>query len=142
MAFFAPRSASRSAMMSSSRHWQRIWMATSPGMRFSSMRRRQKSNSICEADGKADLDFLEADFHEQLEILEFLLDAHGLGEGLVAVAEIDAAPERRAGSRVRLGHWRLGRATGGNGRYLVMGAGCMERSFEKRVERRGPDKTS
>ena len=45
---------------------------------------------------EADLDFLEADLHEHLEILEFLLDAHRLGEGLVAVAEVDAAPDGRA----------------------------------------------
>jgi len=37
--------------ISSSRHWQRIWIATSFGMRFSSIRRRQKSSSICEALG-------------------------------------------------------------------------------------------
>jgi len=48
---------------------------------------------------ETDFDFLEADFHEQFEILEFLLDAHGLGEGLVAVAEIDAAPDRGLGER-------------------------------------------
>ena len=42
---------------------------------------------------ETDLDFLEANFHEQLEVFEFLVDAHGLGEGLVAVAEIDAAPD-------------------------------------------------
>ena len=45
---------------------------------------------------ETDLDFLEANFHEQLEVFEFLVDAHGLGEGLVAVAEIDAAPDRGA----------------------------------------------
>lgn len=46
---------------------------------------------------KTDFDFLEADLHEQFEILELLLDTHGLGEGLVAVAEVDAAPDRRVG---------------------------------------------
>ena len=48
---------------------------------------------------ETDFDFLEADFHEQLEVLEFLRDAHGLGERLVTVAEIHAAPHRRAGER-------------------------------------------
>ena len=47
--------------------------------------------------GETDLDFFETDFHEQIEILEFLIDAHGLGEGLIAVAEIDAAPDRGLG---------------------------------------------
>lgn len=43
--------------------------------------------------GKAYLDFLEADFHEQVEELEFLVDAHGLGESLVAIAEVDGTPD-------------------------------------------------
>ena len=47
--------------------------------------------------GETDLDFLETDADEHVEILEFFLDAHGLGEGLVAVAEIDAAPDGRVG---------------------------------------------
>ena len=45
---------------------------------------------------ETDLDFLEADLDEQFEVLEFFLDAHGLGEGLVAIAQIHAAPNRRA----------------------------------------------
>jgi hypothetical protein len=48
---------------------------------------------------EADLDFLEADADQQVEILEFFLDAHGLGEGLIAVAEVDAAPSRGAVER-------------------------------------------
>ena len=51
--------------------------------------------------GKADLDFLEADLHQQREILELLLDAHRHGERLVAVAQIDAAPGRRLVDRAR-----------------------------------------
>ena len=42
--------------------------------------------------GKADLDFLKADLHEQVEELEFLGDGHGLGESLVAIAKINTAP--------------------------------------------------
>ena len=49
--------------------------------------------------GETDLDFLEPDFYEHLEIFEFLLDAHGLSEGLIAVAEIDAAPHGCLGLR-------------------------------------------
>lgn len=44
-------------------------------------------------------DFLEPDVHEHFEVFEFLLDAHGLGEGLVTVAEIDTAPDRGLGQR-------------------------------------------
>jgi hypothetical protein len=47
--------------------------------------------------GKADLDLLEADADQHEEVFELFLHAHGLGEGLVAVAEIDAAPDRSGG---------------------------------------------
>src|SRR5690606_19687923 len=45
---------------------------------------------------EADLDFLEADGDQHREVFELFLDVHGLGEGLVAVAKIDAAPDRGA----------------------------------------------
>ena len=45
---------------------------------------------------EADLDLLEANFDEHLEVLELLFDAHRLGEGLVAIPQIDAAPGRCA----------------------------------------------
>src|SRR5699024_9311920 len=44
---------------------------------------------------EADLDLLEADFDEQLEKLQLLLQAHRDDERLVAIAQIDAAPYRR-----------------------------------------------
>jgi hypothetical protein len=37
---------------------------------------------------ETDLDLLEADGDQHREVFEFLLHAHGLGEGLVAVAEV------------------------------------------------------
>ncbi len=43
---------------------------------------------------ESDFDLLETDPHEHLEILELLLDAHRLGQRLVAVAKIHAAPDR------------------------------------------------
>jgi hypothetical protein len=46
---------------------------------------------------KAHLDLLEADADQQLEHLELFLDAHRLGEGLVAIAKVDAAPLGRLG---------------------------------------------
>ena len=46
---------------------------------------------------KADFDFLEASFHERLEQLQFLRNVHRHGERLVAVAQIHAAPDGRAG---------------------------------------------
>ncbi len=46
---------------------------------------------------KSDLDFLEPTLHQRVEELEFLRDIHRHGQGLVAIAEIDAAPDRRGG---------------------------------------------
>jgi hypothetical protein len=46
--------------------------------------------------GKADLDFLEAAAHQRLKQLELLRDVHGHRERLIAVAQIDAAPDGRA----------------------------------------------
>ena len=42
--------------------------------------------------GEADLDLLEADFDEQFEKLDLLLQRHRLDERLIAVAQVDAAP--------------------------------------------------
>src|SRR5688572_11711425 len=47
--------------------------------------------------GETDFDFLETDADQHLEILEFFFHAHGLGEGLVAIAEIDTAPNGSLG---------------------------------------------
>ena len=44
--------------------------------------------------GEADLDLLEADLDEHLEELQLFLKAHGHDQGLIAVAQIHAAPCR------------------------------------------------
>jgi hypothetical protein len=62
--------------------------------------------------GKADLDFLEAAFDEHLKQLKFLTDVHGYGEGLIAVAQVHAAPDGRASQcaarplTIGQEHWR------------------------------------
>jgi hypothetical protein len=45
--------------------------------------------------GKGDLDLLEAHVHEQPEHAVLAIDAHRLDQRLVAVAQIDRAPDRR-----------------------------------------------
>ena len=45
---------------------------------------------------KADLDLLEADLHERLEKDDLAVQVHRRDERLVAVAQVDAAPDRRA----------------------------------------------
>jgi hypothetical protein len=46
---------------------------------------------------KADLDLLVAELDQVLEHRELALAVHRLDQGLVAVAQVDAAPQRRAG---------------------------------------------
>ena len=64
--------------------------------------------------GETDLDLLEADLDQQPEHLQLLLQVHRLDEGLVAVAQIDAAPHRRPvddpvrPGAVRQPDWRVG----------------------------------
>src|SRR5512145_766111 len=45
--------------------------------------------------GEADLDLLEAHADQEVEVGELLVDAHRLDEGLVAVAQVDRAPNGR-----------------------------------------------
>src|SRR4051812_46046308 len=49
--------------------------------------------------GEANLDFLESDPDEHFKILEFFAYAHRLGESLVAIPEVDAAPDGGARER-------------------------------------------
>ncbi len=74
---------------------------------------------------ETDLNFLEANFHEQLEVFEFLVDAHGLGEGLVTVAEIDAAPDRGAVERT-VGPLAVGQDDGRERAIFTDGRGLHE----------------
>jgi hypothetical protein len=59
------------------------------------MRPRTKPNSVSEADGKGDLDFLEADGAEGLEHAHLLLGVHRLEKRLVAVTKVGAHPDWR-----------------------------------------------
>ena len=64
--------------------------------------------------GKADLDFLEAHFYERVPHAELALMAHGFDQRLVAVTEVNAAPDGGFGNRffrpgaVRQGYGRVG----------------------------------
>ena len=49
---------------------------------------------------KADFDFFEADFDQQFEQFQLFFDVHRNAQGLVAVAQIHAAPHRRGGDGV------------------------------------------
>ena len=45
---------------------------------------------------EADLNLLHADVDEELEHLQLFLQIHGVDKGLVAITQVDAAPDRRA----------------------------------------------
>jgi hypothetical protein len=49
---------------------------------------------------EADLDLFEADADQQVEKLEFLVDRHRLWQRLVAIAQVDRAPNRCVGQRL------------------------------------------
>ena len=81
-----------------------------------------KSKSVCEAAGKADLDLLEAQPDEEVEHAPLALRTHRLDQGLVAVPEIDAAPDRRGGDR--RGKARSGRTDRRAERDGIGGSAC------------------
>ena len=90
------------------------------------MRRRQKSNSICEAEGKPISISLKP-------IPTSIWKYSSFSSTLIGCASA-WLPSRRstlhqtgAEVRARFGHWRSGRSTCGKGRYLVTGGCCMER---------------
>ena len=47
--------------------------------------------------GKAHLDLLEADLDQLIPEARLLAGGHGLDQGLVAIAQVNAAPDRRLG---------------------------------------------
>ena len=99
IARLAPCSASKVRSISGARACVSTCTLTSSGIRSSSISRRTKSKSVCEAAGKADLDFLVAHLHQQAEHAQLALRVHRLDQRLVAVAQVDAAPDRRSRDR-------------------------------------------
>ena len=70
--------------------------------------------------GKADLDFLEAHGDQRVEHAHLALMAHGLDERLVAVAQIDGAPDGRFGDGAAR-PLPVGQGNLGVGRYFSCG---------------------
>src|SRR5882757_2481980 len=99
-------------------------METSAGMRFSSMSRRQKSNSICEAEGKPTSISLKPIFTSISKYSSFSSTLMGWARAWLP-SRRSTLHQMGAWVSVRLGHWRLVKATEGNGRYFVTGADCM-----------------
>ena len=106
------RSASKLRWISGSRACVSTWIVTSSGIRSSSMSRRTKSKSACDADGKPTSICLKPMRHQHLEHAQLARRVHRLDQGLVAVAQVDAAPQRRRASARASGQRRSGKPTG------------------------------
>ena len=90
-----PRSASKVRVISSGRHCTSTCSETSSGTLPSSMHQRAKSKSVCEADGKPISISLKPMSSSRLEHARLALVAHRIDQRLVAVAQVDRAPDRR-----------------------------------------------
>ncbi len=117
MARGAPRIDSKVRSISSSFDWTSTCTQTSSGMRFSSMRRRVKSNSICEAEGKPISISLKPIFTSRAKYSSFSSTLMGTASAWL--------PSRRstlhqvgARSIVREGHARSVIFTAAKGRYF------------------------
>ena len=95
MTALAPFTASKVRSISSGRHWVSAWIATPSGIEAALDDRADEVEVGLRGGGKGDLDLLEAHFGEQAEHTVLALDAHRLDERLVAVTQIDRAPDRR-----------------------------------------------
>ena len=100
--------------MSSSRAWVSTWMVTPCGHEVLLDERAHEVEVGLARGGEPDLDLAVAHLHEELEHPQLALRVHRLDEGLVAVAQVDAAPRRRA-VITRSGQVRSARSTGGKG---------------------------
>jgi hypothetical protein len=69
--------------------------------------------------GKADLDFLEADLHEQVKKTLLLRKGHGFGQRLVAIAQVDRTPHGCLCDHA-VGPAPLGAADGGEGAVFAV----------------------
>ena len=86
----------RCASISSSRACVSTWIVTSSGIRSCFDELAHEVEIGLRGGREADLDLLEAHAHQQVEHAALALGPHRLDQRLVAVAQIDAAPDRRA----------------------------------------------
>ena len=116
----APRSDSKVRRISGSRACVSTWMVTSSGISSSLDQQPHEVEVGLRSRRETDLDLLEADPHQHLEHAQLALGVHRLDQRLVAVAQVDAAPDRRrvraprrarcgrqAAPARRLGTWML-----------------------------------
>eukprot|EP01022_Parablepharisma_sp_SALTPOND_P029441 TRINITY_DN734_c3_g8_i1.p1 TRINITY_DN734_c3_g8~~TRINITY_DN734_c3_g8_i1.p1 ORF type:complete len:1015 (+),score=377.72 TRINITY_DN734_c3_g8_i1:1333-4377(+) len=73
--------------------------------------------------GEADFDFLQAGLQEQFEEAQLALGVHRFDQGLVAIAQVGAHPDRRGGDDLA-GPGTVGQVDGGEG--AVLGGGVVQ----------------
>ena len=94
----------------------------SSGIRSSSISRADEVEVGLRGRREADLDLLDAELHEQVEHPLLARGVHRLDEGLVAVAQVGRAPDRRAVDHA-VGPRAVGQVDGGVGLVLPVGHG-------------------
>ena len=92
----APRIDSKLRSISSGRAWVSTWIVTSVGHEILLDELADKGEIGLRRGRKADLDLLEAELDQQVEHAALAVGPHRLDQRLVAVAQIDAAPDRGA----------------------------------------------
>ena len=127
MAFFTPCRDSIVRRISDSRACVSTWMLTSSGIRFSSISRRTKLNSVCEADGKPTSISLKPMFTSSWNISSLRSTLMGsisawLPSRRSVLSQIGALVSTASGQV------RSFRPTGANGRYLEAGC-CNMKTF-------------
>ena len=142
MAFFTPCRDSIVRRISDSRACVSTWMLTSSGIRFSSISRRTKLNSVCEADGKPTSISLKPMFTSSWNISSLRSTLMGsisawLPSRRSVLSQIGALVSTASGQV------RSFRPTGANGRYLEAGCCNMKNVPDKeRVEQSATMRTT
>src|SRR6478735_4847921 len=124
IARLAPSMASKVRRINGSRVCTSTWIVTSSGMRFSSIRRRRKLNSVSAADGKPTSICLKPTRTSRSKNSIFSSIDIGCGRAWLPSRR---STEHHSGAWVSVwsGQVRSGRETGGNGRYFEREVGCI-----------------
>ena len=121
MAFFAPTRDSKVRSIKSSRACTSTWSQTSSGARCSSMSRRLNVNSVFEAEGNPTSISLKPHLTSIWKSSSFWPTFIGMASAWLP-SRRSTLHQAGAWVRMRFGHWRSGKWTGGNGRYLADGS--------------------
>jgi hypothetical protein len=123
MALLAPSIDSKVRRMRSSRHWVRTWIVTPSGNEVVFDQLTHEVEVGLRRSGEADLDLSEADLDETVPHATLAHGVHRVDQRLVAVAEIDRAPDR-GGLEPLVRPGAIGKLHGRVGPVLLEGHGA------------------